>query len=76
MRSLLSTGGPQRPSGKNMELMLGISGRETGTGTRWRGTCLGTGGKMVSDSDRLWVRGCDVFSVAFPVSSFPLPTLL
>lgn len=35
-----------------------------------------TGSEMVSDSDRLWVRGCNVFSVAFPVSSFPLPTLL
>lgn len=40
------------------------------------GACQGVGGEMARDSDRLWVRGCYVFSVAFPVSSFPLPTLL
>lgn len=40
-------------------------------------TCQGVGGGMVSDCDRqASVRDHYVFSVAFPVSSFPLPTLL
>ena len=38
------------------------------------GTCQGMCAEMVSDNDALWERY--VFSVAFPISSFPLPTLL
>lgn len=43
----------------------------------WGSTCQGVGGDMASGCDRqASVRDHYVFSVALPVSSFPLPTLL